>query len=162
MNSLKYPNAWDFPNNNSNGLKDENKAVLEYSNINEIAMGAPIGGICKLTTSQLNKILIDKWCGGPAIWNQDGLKVAIPIWNNSLFKGTFQRIGIVDLEKQTLIRYKKKFKVLDLISFNNNLIKGIDSPINKMKNFEFDLNNEPIESTISLKKLVATTYKNNA
>ena len=152
MNSLKYPNAWDFPNNNSNGLKDENKAVLEYSNINEIAMGAPIGGICKLTTSQLNKILIDKWCGGPAIWNQDGLKVAIPIWNNSLFKGTFQRIGIVDLEKQTLIRYKKKFKVLDLIAFNNNLIKGIDSPINKMKAFEFDLNKEPIESTISLKK----------
>ena len=151
MNSLKYPNAWDFPNNNSNGLKDENKAVLEYSNINEIAMGAPIGGICKLTTSQLNKILIDKWCGGPAIWNEDGLKVAIPIWDNSLFNGTFQRIGIVDLKKQTLTKYKKKFKVLDLRSFTNNVIKGIDSPINKMKIVEFDINNEPIESSIAIK-----------
>ena len=55
MNSLKYPNAWDFPNNNSNGLNNENQAVLEYSNLNEIAMGAPIGGICKLTTNQVKK-----------------------------------------------------------------------------------------------------------
>ena len=162
MNSLKYPNAWDFPNNNSNGLNNENQAVLEYSNLNEIAMGAPIGGICKLTTNQLKKVLINKWCGGPAIWNEDGLKVAIPIWDNSLFNGTFQRIGIVDLKKQTLTKYKKKFKVLDLRSFNNNLIKGIDSPIHKMEIVDFDINNEPVDSSIDIKKLVATTYKNNA
>lgn len=151
MESLKCPNAWDFPNENSNGLNNENKAILNYSNLNEIAMGAPIGGPCKLTTSILNKTLIDKWCGGPAIWNEDGLKAAIPIWDNSIFKGTFQRIGIVDLKKNTLTKYKKKFRVLDLRTFNSNLIKGVDSPIHRMKPFEFDINNEPIKSTIRIK-----------
>ena len=151
MESIKYPNAWDFPIENSNGLKNENKAVLQYSKLNEIAMGAPIGGICELTTSRLNKFVIDKWCSGPAIWNEDGLKVAIPIWDNSLFKGTFQRIGIVDLKKYTLTKYKKKFRVLDLKTFNNNLIKGFDSPVHRMKTVEFEIKNEPIKTTIEIK-----------
>lgn len=145
LETLKYPNAWDFPFENSNGLKNENSAVLLYSSINEIAMGAPIGGLCELAKTGLDKFVIDKWCGGPAIWNENGLKVAIPIWERSFFKGTFQRIGILDLEKYTLTKYKKKFRVLDLRTFKNSLIVGFDSPIHRMKTFEFDIENERIE-----------------
>ena len=46
--SLKYPNPWDFPNENSNGLENGNKAILKYSNLNEIGIGAPLSGICKV------------------------------------------------------------------------------------------------------------------
>jgi hypothetical protein len=149
--SLKYPNSWDFPNENSNGLNNDNIATLEYSNLNEIGMGAPISGICNLNKKGVNKIIIGKNCGGPAVWNEVGLKIAIPIWDKSFFKGTYQRIGVVDLEKQTLTKYKKKFRVLDLRTFNNNLIKGVDSPIHKMETVEFDINNEPIKTTIGIK-----------
>jgi len=151
METLKNPNAWDFPNENSNGLNNEKQAILEYSNLNEIAMGAPIGGYCELRKYGLNKILIDRWCGGQAIWDTNGVKVAIPIWNKSFFKGTYQRIGIVDIEKLTLTKFKRKFNVLDLRSFNQNLIKGFDSPIHKTKLVEFNIEKEQVEQIIKLK-----------
>ena len=151
IDSLKYPNAWDFPNENSNGLENEYKAILEYSNLNEIGMGGPLSGICNLKINKKVEILIAKNCGGPAIWTRNGQKVAIPIWDKAFFGGTFQRIGLVDLKKQTLTKYKKKFRVLDLRSFSRNYIKGYDSPINRMKSVEFDYINEPIEKIIALK-----------
>lgn len=151
IDSLKYPNAWDFPNENSNGLNNNEKAVLKYSDLNEIGMGAPLRGICRIKRNENKSILIDNNCGGPAIWTRNGLKTAIPIWEKSFFSGTFQRIGIVDLKKQTLTKYKKKFRVLDLRSFSGNLILGIDSPIHKMKTVEFDFENEPIEKVVGIK-----------
>ena len=151
IDSLKYPNSWDFSNETSNGLDNDNNATLEYSNLNEIGIGAPISGICNLTKKGINNILIGKNCGGPAVWNEVGLKIAIPIWEKSFFKGIFQRIGVFDLEKQTLTKYKKKFRVLDLRTFNDNLIKGVDSPIHKMESVEFNINNESIKATIGIK-----------
>ena len=149
--NMKYPNAWDFPNENSNKLKNENNATLEYSNLYEIGMGAPISGICKLNKRGEDFVLIGNNCGGPALWNESGLKIAIPIWENSFFKGKIQKIGIFDLEKNTLTKYKKKFRVLNLETFNKNTIKGIDSPIHKSKNIEFNIENEKIEKIIEIK-----------
>ena len=149
--SLKYPNAWDFPNENPNGQEDENNATLEYSNLNEVGMGAPLSGKCKVRIQDNKKLLISENCGGPAIWTRNGQKVAIPIWDRSFFGGTFQRIGIVDLKNQTLTKYKKKFRVLDLRSFSGNNIVGFDSPIHKMKKLEFDYINEPIAKIIGIK-----------
>jgi hypothetical protein len=149
--NLDYPNAWDFPNKNSNNLNNGNNATLEYSNQNEIEMREPISGICKLSKKGVNDFIIGNNCGGPAVWNESGLKIAIPFWEKSFFKGKFQRIGILDLEKQTLTKYKKEFRILNLISFKNKLIKGIDSPIHKTKLIEFDYQNEPIEKVIGIK-----------
>ena len=151
MDSLKYPNSWDFPKENSNGQENENKATLEYSNLNEVGMGAPLIGKCKIKLYNNIKVLIHENCGGPAIWTRNGQKVAIPIWDRSFFCGTFQRIGIVDLKNQTLTKYKKKFRVLDLRSFSGNNIVGFDSPIHKMEKLEFDYINEPIENIIGIK-----------
>jgi len=148
--NMKYPNAWDFPNEISNKLKNENNATLEYSNLYEIGMGAPISGICKLNKNVGNIIIADN-CGGPALWNESGLKLAIPIWENSFLRGKIQKIGIVDLEKNTLTKYKKKFRVLNLESFNNNKITGIDSPIHKSKTIEFNIENEKVEKIIEIK-----------
>jgi len=151
IDSLKYPNAWDFLNENSNGLNNDEKAILEYSDLNEIGMGGPLRGICRIKINENKNILIGNNCGGPTIWTRNGLKIAIPIWEKSFFSGTFQRIGIVDLKKQTLTKYKKKFRVLDLRSFSGNLILGIDSPIHRMKTVKFDYENEQIEKVIGIK-----------
>lgn len=151
MDSLKYPNAWDFPNENSNGQQNEKKATLEYYNLNEVGMGAPLSGKCKVKFNDKKKVMIPENCGGPAIWTRNGQKIALPIWDRSFFGGTFQRIGIVDLENQTLTKYKKKFRVLDLRSFSAKNIVGFDSPIHKIKKLEFDYGNEPIEKIIEIK-----------
>jgi len=151
IDSLKYPNPWDFSDENSNGQENEHNAILEYSNLNEIGMGGPLSGICNLKINQTVEVLIAGNYGGPAIWTRNGQKLAIPIWNKAFFSGAFQRIGLVDIKKHTLSIYKKKFRVLDLRSFSANNIKGFDSPINRMKIVEFDYTNEPIEKVISLK-----------
>ena len=151
VDALKYPNAWDFPNENSNEQENENKATLEYSNLNEVRMGAPLSGKCKVKLNYNKEILVPENCGGPAIWSRNGQKFAIPIWSRSFFGGTFQRIGIVDLKKQTLTKYKKKIQVLDLRSFSGNNIVGFDSPIHQMKKLEFDYINEPIKKIIGIK-----------
>lgn len=149
--SLKHHNPWDFPNINTNGEVGESRGTLEYSNLKEIAMGAPLGGTCKLSSNNLQNTLVGKWCGGPAIWSRNGQKVAIPIWERSFLRGTFQRIGIVDLQKQTLTKYKKKFNVLDLRSFRGKTIIGFESPIRKMKPVEFDYENGRKISVVELK-----------
>ncbi|MDO3695941.1 hypothetical protein QVZ41_13905 [Wenyingzhuangia sp. chi5] len=150
IQSLKYPNPWDFPNKLSNGLKNENNATVEYSNENEIAMGGPLTGTCQIRINGNDEILIDKFCGGQPIWNQNGLKLAIPIWERS-FMRTVQRIGVFDLEKLTLTKFRTKFKVLDLRTFKNDIISGFDSPIHKTKVVKFDIKNERIKSSIRLK-----------
>ncbi|MDF0718260.1 hypothetical protein PY092_19010 [Muricauda sp. 334s03] len=151
MESLKYPNPWDFPIENPNGNENENKATLIYSDLKEIGMGSPLNGKCKVIINDTKEILITENCGGPVIWTRNGQKAAMPIWDKSFFGGTHQKIGIVDLEKLTISKYKRKFQVLDLRSFSGNNIIGFDSPIHKMKKLDFDYINEPIEQTIVLK-----------
>ncbi|GGW28670.1 hypothetical protein [Arenibacter certesii] len=151
IDSLKYPNPWAFPNESSNKLKKESKAILEYSNLNEIVMGGPLRGICKLKLNETVVVVISENCGGPAIWTRNGQKAAVPIWDKAFLSGPFQRIGLVDLTNQTLTKYKKKFKVLDLRSFSGNYIKAFDSPTNRIKSVEFDYINEPIEEVIEMK-----------
>ena len=151
VDSLEHPNAWDFPNENSNGQENENKATLIYSNVHEIGMGAPLCGVCKIKMNENKEILINNNCGGPAIWTRNGQKVAIPLWDKSIFNETFQRIGIVDIKKLILTIYKRKFRVLDLRSFSGKLIIGFDSPIHRIEILEFDYENELIEKTIRIK-----------
>lgn len=94
MNELNYPNPWDFPNKNVNDLNEEFKFIFMFSNLNEIGMGAPLSGTCKLSINGFKNIKIGNNCGGPIISNSTGDKVAIPIWEKSFFNGTFQRIGL--------------------------------------------------------------------
>lgn len=142
--SLKYPNAWDFPNENSNGLNIDNKATLEYSNLNEIGMGAPLGGYCCLTDNKGQKTALNEWLGGPAIWSTDGMKVAIPTWIRNFLKKPLQQITILDIVNREIIRYKRTFNVLDIRTFDKNEIYGYDSPIYRRKTVKFDLNKERI------------------
>ena len=107
-------------------------------------MVAPMSGKCKVKLNDNKEVLIPENWGGPAIWTQNGQQVAILIWDRSFFGGTFQRIGIVDLKKQTLTKYKKKFRVFDSTSFSGNSIIGYDSPIHRIKKLEFDNIKEPI------------------
>jgi hypothetical protein len=83
---MKYPNAWDFLNENSTKLKNENNAISEYSNLHEIGMVGPISGICKLNKNKGNVVLIGNNCGGPALWSEAELQIAIPIWENHFFE----------------------------------------------------------------------------
>jgi hypothetical protein len=145
-----YPNPWDFDNTDKSLSSGDNSQKIVYYDLNEIAMGAPIGGQCFLETDAGQKIKIHNWCGGPPAWETDGQLLAIPIWTRKIFKGTVQQIGVVDTKKRELKIFSEIFNVLDLRSFHKNIIYGYDSPIHKTKTIAFDLEKGKIESIMNL------------
>ncbi|MGN6398459.1 MAG: hypothetical protein ACTHMI_23005 [Mucilaginibacter sp.] len=140
---------WDFPNINQAPLSADNIYKIIYHDLDEIAMGAPLGGQCFLETAD-EKIFIYKWCGGPSIWESGGLLAAIPIWTRKLLKGTVQQIGIIDTKEMVLKIFSKTFRVLDLHSFDKKTIHGYDSPIYNRTSITFDIEAEKIETEINL------------
>jgi hypothetical protein len=145
-----YPNPWDFHNNGKTLLSSDNFHKVVYYDLNEIAMGAPIGGQCFLETTDKQKFKIHNWCGGPPAWETDGQLLAIPIWTRNFLKGTVQQIGLVDTKTKELKIFSKTFRVLDLRSFDKKVIFGYDSPIHKTTAITFDIEKEKIDTIINL------------
>src|SRR5689334_12157098 len=92
-----YPNPWNFSNSDNNLTSFDGQYKIEYGDLVEIGMGAPIAGQCFLTTKNDLKILLNKWCGGPIAWETKSNKVALPIWTRKFLKGTVQQIAIADI-----------------------------------------------------------------
>lgn len=145
-----YPNPWDFNNEDKRLVSTNNFYRVVYSNLNEIAMGAPIGGQCCLETTSGKKIKINDWCGGPPAWETDGQLIAVPIWTQKFLKGTVQQIGVVDIMKMELKIFTDTFSVLDIRSFDKTTIYGYESPIYKTKTVIFDIEKKKIEKIIKL------------
>ena len=140
----KYPNPWEFHNGSNELTSSDGENKIEYSDLTEIGMGAPLAGSCHWIDKNGYKTSLNKRFGGPPIWNTKDTKVAIPIWTRKTFKGNVQQIAILDITNREFVRYKKVFKVLHLRTFENNAIHGYDSPINRPKTLNFDLTREPI------------------
>jgi hypothetical protein len=138
----KYPNPWNFSNIDKNLFSSEEGSKVEYGELFEIAMGGPLGADCYLVKGANKRIKISKWAGGPAIWNEIGNKVAFPIWTID----RSQKIRLIDLEANKVITFSKKFRVLDLEHFENEIIFGIDSPIYKPIEIKFDTSKENRET----------------
>lgn len=147
-----YPNPWNFNNTDKKLISSDNVHKVVYYDLNEIGMGAPIGGKCFIEKDNGEKIKINDWCAGSPAWETDGQLLAIPIWTRKFFKGTIQQIGIVNLISSELKIFSKTFDVLDLRSFEKGIIYGYDSPIYKTKNVVFDMENEKIDKIIKLTK----------
>ena len=140
-----HSNPWDFSNAEERMFSHDRQNRIEYGDLIEFSMGSPLAGVCYWIDSNNGKHLIGDQCGGPPIWNITGDKVAVPLWKWTLLKGTIQKLVIVDIIKNEWTLYKRVFRVLDLRSFENNLIGGYDSPIYNTVSLQFDLNGEEIE-----------------
>jgi hypothetical protein len=141
----EYPNPWNFSNIDKNLISPNGLYKVEFGNLNEIAMGAPIGGECYLNFNNL-KYKLNEWCSGPILWNNLSSKIALPIWTEN----RTQKIEIVDIIELKITTYTREFRVLHLHSFVDNLVQGIDSPIQTTKILYFDLDKEEIEKTRKL------------
>ena len=145
-----YPNPWDFHNTDKNLVSVDNYYRVVFYDLNEIAMGAPIGGQCFLETSDYKKVKIHDWCGGPPAWETDGKLIAIPIWTRKFLKGTVQQIGVLDIRSMELKIFSKTFRVLNICSFDKTTIYGYDSPIYMTETVTFDILKEKIDTVIKL------------
>ena len=143
MNS--YPNPWNFSNSDKNLFSFDKKYKIEYGELYEIGMGAPLSGECYLVDSENKKILLNNWCAGPIVWETNSHKLLLPIWSKSFFKGTVQKIAIADILKKEITIYTQTFNVLDIRTFDENIISGYDSPIYKTKVLNLDVTKMEIE-----------------
>lgn len=145
-----YPNPWDFHNTDKILTSSDNYHKVLYYDLNEIAMGAPIGGRCVLESSDNKKIKIHDWCGGPPVWETNGQLIAIPIWTRKHLMGTVQQLGVLNISNMEFKIFRKIFRVLDLRSFDLKIIYGYDSPIYDTKTVTFDIEKEKIEKIIKI------------
>jgi hypothetical protein len=142
-----YPNPWAFSNADKNLISNDGQFRIEFANLNEIGMGAPLGGQCFLVTNTNDKVLLSQWCGGPIVWEAKGNKVALPVWIRKFLKGTIQQIVIADLNTRTLTTHSQTFRVLDLRTFHDNNISGYDSPIYNTKTLCLNISKMNIAKT---------------
>jgi len=140
-----HPNAWHFGNSDKQMKSASGDSRIEYGDLMEIAMGAPLGGQAFLISGQ-KRILIDNWCSGPPIWDSEGKKVAIPKWTRTFWKRTLQQLIVIDLSNGVKITFQRKFNILDLRSFEKNIVYGFDSPLHMPRTIAFDINKEKIEA----------------
>ena len=145
----RYPNPWDFSNTDKNLVSSDGQFKIEFGELNEIGMGAPIGGQCFLVSKNNDKLLLNGWCGGPIIWETKNNKVALPFWTRKFLKGTVQQIAVADIETRTLTIYSRTFSVLDLRAFDGNNIYGYDSPLYKTKTLSLDISKMKIAKKLN-------------
>ncbi|NTS43991.1 hypothetical protein HRG84_24140 [Flavisolibacter sp. BT320] len=136
-----YPNPWDFSNKDKQMVSPDGEYRVEFVELSEIAMGAPVGGECFLIYSDNSKERLSEWAGGPVVWQMQGGKVAFPVWT----RARDQRIAVADINARTLTIYSPIFRVLDLKSFDQGIITGHDSPIHMTTAIDFDTAKEKIE-----------------
>lgn len=138
-----HTTPWRFSNVDDELNSISNNGRIKYQNIGEMAMGSPLAGTSFWVDSSGTEIKLNDWSGGPAMWDKEGVKVAIPFWTRKFFRGTVQQLAVLDTSERSLTIFKRVFRVIHLQSFDRNHIKGIDSPIYRTKIFDFDITKEP-------------------
>ncbi|MFN8342953.1 MAG: hypothetical protein U0V64_14925 [Cyclobacteriaceae bacterium] len=147
IDTLSTP--WDFHNNDTKVVSPDGRYRLVYSDLTEIAMGAPLSGVCALETPDHASTKVHDRCGGPPVWEAGSALVAIPIWSKDF--GSGQKLGIVDLVKKEFTIYSRPFRVLDLREFRGNIVSGFDSPIHRTTTVTFDMQKEYVRKVVKLK-----------
>src|SRR5688572_18232199 len=89
------PSPFTFVNSTS----PDGEKTIEYTDVCEIRMGAPLSGRCFLAFLKTKtRHMISNDAGGPAVWSADNRFVALPIWLPSLS----QKLGVFEVATLTL------------------------------------------------------------
>lgn len=132
---------WAFDNEY---LSPNKKIRIKYSNIHEVAMGAPLTGQCSLFIKKRNYAIRGS-LGGPPVWEKKSQKVAIPYW-----RFPTQRLAVIDIETMTMIVYERILRVIQLEKFQGNIVYIKDSPIYNSEKIKIDITREKIARRIRL------------
>jgi len=96
----------------------------------EVGQGAPTSGILNISNG-----LSYQRCNPSIVWSDDSQYLAVPQWT----RAREQRLLVISLEQKFSGYAPGLFRVLELHSFLNGKIKGIDSPIYQPREIEIDV-----------------------
>jgi hypothetical protein len=97
-------------------------AKFEYGS--EVCQGGPTYGVVTLS----NGMTFDG-CNASFVWSTDSKYLAVPQWTHY----REQRLLVINVEDQTFELLPEIFQVLELHSFQEGVVEGIDSPVYKPK-----------------------------
>ncbi|MEM6471872.1 MAG: hypothetical protein AAF802_20095 [Planctomycetota bacterium] len=98
----------------------------------EIGMGAPTRGDLVISTGLT---ILD--CGPSIVWSHDSRYLAVPQWQ-PYDNGHSQRIVVISIERNAFRPVGRKFVVLELASFVDGIVCGIDCPATVKTPVEID------------------------
>ena len=124
---------WD---DHAEQISPNEKIKAEYMNGCEVAMGAPTLGELWLIYNNSKKEKISDNAGASFIWSDNSNYLAYSEWTKD--KNQFVRIIKIDGMIDKYIN--KEMSVIQFESFENNILKGIDSPIYHPHSFSIDVN----------------------
>lgn len=115
-------------------ISPNKKHKVDYVYMSEVAMGAPLSGLCVIKNKEFT-IELGHSFGCPPVWSNDSKYLAIPMWTENLS----QELAIVDMEKLEIKILDSDFRVLYLKSFENGVVVGEDSPKYEMCKIEINI-----------------------
>lgn len=95
----------------------------------EIGMGAPTSGELKVSNGQYAE-----GCNPSMVWSDDSRFLAVPQWFDRM-----QRLLILDTDFKKRAFAPETYRVLELHTFNNGMVEGVDSPIHQPRPIAFDI-----------------------
>lgn len=104
--------------------------VATIADAMEIAMGGPTSGELKLSNG-INR----EHCNPSFVWSADSRFLAVPQWT----KERNQRLLIIDVVARQSRYAPGEYRVMQLESFENMVVKGVDSPIHMPRIIELDV-----------------------
>ena len=106
------------------------KFVAVIDEAGEIAMGAPTSGLLKVSNG-----LSYQRCNPSMVWSGDSEYLAVPQWT---FRRQ-QRLMVISIQRKQAGYAPGIYSVLELHSFSNGKIAGINSPIHLPRPIEIDV-----------------------
>lgn len=92
-------------------------------------MGSPTSGELKVSNGQLRLN-----CNPSMVWSDDSMFLAVPQWFDWR-----QRLLILDTLRRKRVFAPDWFRVLELHSFKDGIVEGIDSPIHEPRKVAVDV-----------------------
>jgi len=92
-------------------------------------MGAPTSGELKVSNGQRAES-----CNPSIVWSDDSRFLAFPQWFNRM-----QRLVILDTDSARRAFAPDSYRVLELHSFSQGIVEGVDSPIHEPRRITIDV-----------------------
>ena len=108
----------------------DGKLTAAIDDASEVGQGAPTSGILNISNG-----MSYRGCNPSIVWSDDSQYLAVPQWTRE----RDQRLLVISLRDKSSRYASGLFRVLELHSFLNGRIKGIDSPIYQPREIEIDV-----------------------
>ena len=112
-------------------VSPDGRRIARIDETDEIGMGSPTSGILEVTGC---KPIFD--CNPSLVWSVDSRFLAVPIWN---YRDRSQRLFIFWSEREAGRFAPGTYRVLELESFSDNVVRGVDSPVHHPRPIVVDI-----------------------